>query len=154
MGLNKVIIQGRIGADLELKRTPSEISVTSFNVAVDRKGTKEKITDWISVVAWRTTAEFICKYFKKGSEIIIVGELQTRTWTDSNNNKRTAAEVVASEVCFCGSKNENEGTNIPTNANAPTEQNKGSLGYIPSAFTSSANQPKFEKIPNDQDLPF
>lgn len=151
MGLNKVIIQGRIGADLELKRTPSEISVTSFNIAVDRKGTKDKVTDWISIVAWRQTAEFICKYFKKGSEIIIVGELQTRTWTDSQNNKRTVVEVVASEACFCGSKNDSVTENTPTNTNAPTEQNKGSLGYIPSAY---ASKPQFEEIPTDQDLPF
>ncbi len=151
MGLNKVILQGRIGADLELKRTPSEISVTSFNVAVDRKGTKEKITDWISIVAWRQTAEFICKYFKKGSEIIVVGELQTRTWTDSQNNKRVAVEVVASEVNFCGSKNDPATENATTNTNAPTSENKGSLGYIPSAYTS---KPHFEEIPKDQDLPF
>ena len=99
MGLNKVIIQGRIGADLELKKTPSDIAVTSFNIAVDRKGTKDKVTDWISIVAWRQTAEFICKYFKKGSEIIIVGELQTRTWTDSQNNKRTVVECHGAEPC-------------------------------------------------------
>lgn len=113
--LNKVILIGRLTADPELKQTGSGVAVTSFAIAVDRKynnGTEKK-ADFITVVAWRQTAEFICKYFRKGSAIIVLGELQTRSWTDSDGKKRTATEVVASEVSFAESK-KNPETNSPT----------------------------------------
>lgn len=113
--LNKVILIGRLTADPELKQTGSGVAVTSFSIAVDRKYTNgtEKKADFITVVAWRQTAEFICKYFRKGSAIIVLGELQTRSWTDSDGKKRTATEVVASEVSFAESKKNTE-TNSPT----------------------------------------
>ncbi len=116
--LNKVILIGRLTADPELKQTGSGVAVTSFTLAVDRKQSKgaEKKADFITIVAWRQTAEFICKYFRKGSAIIILGELQTRSWDDSNGKKHYSTEVVASEVSFAESK-KNPETNAPTASN-------------------------------------
>lgn len=105
--LNTVILMGRICGDLELKHTPSDIPVTSFTLAIDRgyvKAGAEKQTDFITVVAWRNTAEFVCKYFQKGSMIAVQGSLQTRKYTDKEGNKRTACEVVAEKVNFTGEK--------------------------------------------------
>lgn len=115
MNLNKVILGGRLTAAPELKQTASGLSVTSFTIAVDRKYQKdaEKKTDFITVVAWRQTAEFICKYFSKGNPIIVCGELQSRSWTDGDGNKRYATEVVASEVSFVESKKNSEAKSLP-----------------------------------------
>ena len=106
---NKVIIGGRLTQDVELKTTQSGISVVSFSVAVNRKGAERK-TDFIDVTAWRNTAEFISKYFSKGSSICIVGTLQKREWTDNNGNKRYVTEVVAEEATFVDSKNDSGAT--------------------------------------------
>ncbi len=105
--INNITIMGRLTATPELKTTLSGVSVTSFAVAVDRKYTpsgQERQTDFIDCVAWRNTAEFISKYFKKGEMIAIEGELQTRMYEDKHGNKRKAVEVVVSNVSFCGSK--------------------------------------------------
>lgn len=105
--LNSVIIMGRLTATPELKTTASGLSVTSFTIAVDRRFQKqgeEKQTDFLNVVAWRQTADFVCKYFTKGSMIAVQGELQTRNYEDKNGNKRVATEVVADNVSFCGGK--------------------------------------------------
>ena len=103
---NKVILMGRLVAAPELKRTSSGLSVTSFVLAVDRKYNKEgeKKADFITVVAWRQTAEFVCKYFGKGSPIIVCGELQTRSWDDDAGKKRYVTEVMANEVSFAESR--------------------------------------------------
>ena len=103
--LNKVIIGGRLTADVELKQTPNGVAVATFSIAVNRKGADNK-ADFVDVVAWRQTAEFICKYFKKGASICIVGNLQKREWTDNKGNKRYATEVVADEAYFVDSKSE------------------------------------------------
>lgn len=116
---NKVIIGGRLTADVELKQTQSGVSVTSFSIAVNRKGADKK-TDFIDVVAWRQTAEFISKYFKKGSSICIVGNLQKREWTDNNGQKRYSTEVIAEEASFVDSKSDGssaDSANIPADAN-------------------------------------
>lgn len=147
--LNKVILQGRIGQDLELKQTQSGVSVVTFNIACDRNFSKDKVTDWFSIVAWRNTAEFIAKYFKKGDSILIAGELQTRSFEDKQGNKRTVTEVVASEAFFCGTKNESEGKNTPTTSNANTEENRGT--YMPSAY---GGQTQVEEVYVDDDIPF
>lgn len=101
--INCVVLMGRMVGDPELKTTPSGTSVTSFRIAVDRNG---KGTDFIDIVAWRQTAEFVTRYFHKGSMIAVQGSIQTRNYEDKNGNKRTAFEVVASNVSFCGSKEE------------------------------------------------
>ena len=99
LNLNKVILGGRLTADVELKQTPQGVSVTTFSIAVNRRG-KEAQTDFINCQAWRQTAETICKYFKKGSSICISGQIQVRSWTDQQGNKRYATEVIADEVYF------------------------------------------------------
>ena len=100
--MNYVNIIGRLTADPELKTTGSGISVTNICIAVDRKGTKgeNKVTDWIDVVAWRNTAEFICKYFSKGDPIVISGSIQTRMWEDGDGKKRKTVEVIADNAEF------------------------------------------------------
>ena len=106
--LNIAVIMGRLTAAPELRTTPNGVSVTSFSVAVDRSYSSrsggERQTDFINVVAWRGTAEFICKYFQKGQMIAIDGSIQTRNYEDKQGNKRTAVEVVANNANFCGSK--------------------------------------------------
>ena len=109
--LNTAILMGRLTADPELKTTQNGVSVTSFCVAVDRRFQRqgeEKQTDFINVVAWRQTADFVSRYFHKGSMIAVQGSIQTRNYEDKNGNKRTAVEIVADNVSFCGSKAESE----------------------------------------------
>lgn len=139
--INKTILGGRLTADVELKQTPNGVSVCSFNLAVNRKFQKEgeQQTDFISCVAWRNTAEFISKYFKKGSSLCIVGNIQTRTWTDQNNQKRFATEVIVDEAMFVDSKS--DGGQAPSG------------GYIPDAYTAPV-APNFEEQNVDDDLPF
>jgi len=96
---NKVILGGRLTADPELKTTPSGVSVTTFTVAVNRRSEKQP-ADFFDVTAWRQTAEFVTRYFRKASSICIVGSLQTRSWTDKQGQKRFATEIVADEVFF------------------------------------------------------
>ena len=103
--LNMAMLMGRLTRDPELKHTPSNIPVTSFDVAVERRFKDEnggKQTDFISCVAWRQTAEFITRYFAKGKMICVLGSIQTRPYTDKDGNKRTATEIVVDEVSFCG----------------------------------------------------
>ena len=109
--INCAVIMGRLTRDPELRTTNTGIAVTSFTVAVDRSYAKqgeERQADFINVLAWRTTAEFVAKYFKKGSMIAVQGSIQTRSYEDKNGNKRTAFEIVADNVSFCGSKSESE----------------------------------------------
>ena len=105
--LNVVAIQGRLTHDPELKTTPNGVSVCTFRIAVDRSYVphgEERQTDFITVTAWRKTAEFVSKYFQKGSMISVQGRLETRQYQDKNGNNRTATEVIAAEVGFCGPK--------------------------------------------------
>ncbi len=139
---NKVILIGNMTADPELKQTASGISVCSFSIAINRRFSKEgeQACDFISIVSWRQQAEFVSKYFKKGMPILICGQLQTRTWTDNQNNKRYATEVVADEVAFVNSKE------------SSTEAKSEPSTYVPTAY--GGNNTQFEEIPNDGDLPF
>ena len=113
--LNHIEIMGRLGQDPELRHTQSGTPVASFSLAVDRdfkdKSTGERVTDWIDVVAWRSTGEFVSKYFSKGRMAVVEGRLQIREWTDKEGNKRRTAEVVASNVYFADSKpNDGQGS--------------------------------------------
>ena len=144
--LNKVILGGRLTSDPELKQTTSGISVCSFTVAVNRRGNADQ-TDFINCQAWRQTAEFLCRYFRKGSSICIVGSVQTRTYTDKNSQQRTVTEVVADEVNFVDSKSENSAS-VATNNSAPTT-------YIPDAYKpNQTEQNSFELVADDDTLPF
>ena len=135
LNLNTAILCGRLTADVELKQTQSGISVCSFTLAVNRPYSKDgkQETDFINCMAWRATAEFISKYFKKGSSLCIVGAIQTRSWQDDKGNKRYATEVVVNEAKFVDSKSEG-GNAQPSYA--------------------ETEQPKFEEINTDDDLPF
>lgn len=115
--LNHIVIMGRLGKDPELRRTQSGVAVATFNVAVDRdfkdKDTGQRVTDWITCVAWRSTAEFVEKYFSKGSQVLVAGRLQMRDWTDKDGNKRISAEVQAENVYFAGAKTEGGQRELP-----------------------------------------
>ena len=107
MSLNRIILMGRLTRDPELRHTQSNIPVTSFSLAVDRdfkSQSGEKETDFIDIVAWRQTAEFVCKYFTKGRMAVAEGRLQIRDWKDRDGNNRRSAEVVADNVYFGDSK--------------------------------------------------
>ena len=122
--LNHITIMGRLTNDVELRRTNGGIAVASFTLAVDRdianKQTNEKETDFIDVVVWRSTAEFVEKYFSKGRMAVVSGRLQMRKWTDKDGNKRVSAEVVAENVYFGDSKNSNGGNNFASpDSNVP-----------------------------------
>ena len=150
--LNKVILMGHMTADPELKQTTSGISVCSFSIGVNRRYSKadqgQQSVDFINIVSWRQQAEFVSRYFKKGSSIIVCGSIQTRSWTDQNGQKRYVTEVVADEVSF--------------GAPAASSQNNGeraqSQGYTPAAYGTpsynSTGSAEFEEIPGDESLPF
>lgn len=148
--LNRVILMGRLTADPELKQTQSGVSVTGFTIAVDRNYTPqgaERQADFINCVAWRNTAEFICRFFTKGRMMAVEGTLQVRNYTDKNDNKRQAVEVVVDQAYFADSKSTGTpgndsaftGTTIPT---APIAFNRG----------SDADFQSFDD--DDVDLPF
>lgn len=109
--INNVVLMGRIVNDLELKTTQSGLSAVNFRIAVDRKYSKgEKQTDFFDIVAWRTQAEFICRYFRKGSLIALEGELQTRSYQTKDGANRTVTEVLVNNVSFTGERNTGERT--------------------------------------------
>lgn len=136
--MNNISLVGRITVEPELKQTQKGISVTSFSIAVDRPGSQDT-TDFIPVVAWRQTAEFVCKYFRKGQRIGLTGKLTSRKYEDRDGNKRTAYEVVADRVEFVESKPKADGLDVSTEPVA--------TGY--GGFTEVA----VEEIAED-DLPF
>lgn len=146
--LNNAVIMGRLVADPELRTTGSGISVSSFTVAVDRRFNRqgeERQADFIDIIAWRQTAEFVCKYFRKGSMIAVQGYIQTRMYEDKSGNKRKAVEIVADNVSFCGSKAES-GTGSYT-------RDTGYAAAQPAPSYSTADEGDFKEIPED-DLPF
>ena len=143
--LNTVILMGRLTADPELRTTNNNLSVLSFSVAVDRSYQsqgQERQTDFINCVAWRQNADFISKYFRKGQMIAVQGSIQTRQYEDNTGAKRTAFEVLAREVSFCGSKAET-GTQAPAVSAA-----------APAPAYQTAVPSDFEEITDDDDLPF
>ena len=141
LNLNKVILGGRLTADPELKTTPSGVSVTTFTIAVNRRG-KDAPADFFDAVAWRQTAEFITKYFSKGNAICIVGTLQKRFWETSNGEKRHVVEVVVDEALFVDSKSDAQGASDTSADQTPAP-----------TFTKPV-EPKFEELKTDDDLPF
>lgn len=142
--LNKWIGMGRLTAKPELKTTPSGTSVTSFTIAVDRdykSQNGEKATDFLNIVAWRQTAEFITKYFDKGNLILIEGSVNVRSYEDQSGQKRYITEITADKAQFTGEKKE-------------TTQK---AAYTPESYSANTKQesaPQFEEIKDDEDLPF
>lgn len=143
--INSVIIMGRLTYDPELRTTPNGISVVRFQVACDRnfsRSGEDKKTDFIDVTAWRQTAEFVSRYFRKGSMIAVEGSIQTDNFTDKDGNKRKSVQVVANNVSFCGSKAESGTTSNP-------------IFSQPAPSYASADNSDFEEISDDDDdLPF
>lgn len=145
--LNRIIIMGRLTRDPELRRTANGTAVTSFTLAVDRdfkNQSGEKETDFIDVVAWRNTAEFVCQYFGKGRMAVAEGRLQLRDWKDQNGNNRRVAEVVADNVYFGDSKRDGSGGGYNAPASAPMG------GYQPAPSTGGFSEIDDE----DGELPF
>ena len=140
--INRVVLVGRLTRDVEVRKTTNGLSVASFTVACDRRQRRDaqnqQSADFISCVAWRQTADFICRFFKKGSSICISGSVQTRTWNDQQNNKRYATEIVADEAYFVDAK-----------ADAPV----ASFGGDAPAFQTQESA-RFEEVASDDDLPF
>lgn len=149
---NKVILIGNLVADPELKKTQSGVSVTTFRIAVGRRFTRQgeqPQADFIDIVAWRQQAEFVTRFFTKGKPILVCGQLQTRTWTDNNGQKRYATEVVADEVSFVGNKNDGNGGGNYGGYGAPAPGPSD-----PQPNYSSAPDAGFEDLSADDELPF
>lgn len=149
--MNKIVLMGRLVAAPELKTTPNGISVCSVTVACDRSfrsQSGERQSDFIDVVAWRNTAEFLSKYFVKGQLVLITGELQTRTYTDKNGNNRKAVEVVADAVHFTGDRRDSSQSNQYNNS-----YSQPSMPQEPATYLNGTPS-DFESIPSDDDLPF
>ncbi len=154
LNLNKVILGGRLTADPELKQTNSGIAVVSFSIAVNRRfqpksndssAPAQSVADFFNVTAWRGQAEFVSRYFKKGSAICVVGSIQNRSWTDQQGQKRYATDIIADEVMFVDGKNDG----------GVASQFASDSFAAPSYSTAQPNQtPKFEEVKADEDLPF
>ena len=154
---NKVILVGRLTADPELKQTTTGLSVCSFSIAVNRRFSKaaegQPTADFFNIVAWRNTAEFVCRSFRKGRPILVCGQLQNRTWTDSQGAKRYATEIVADEVDFVDSR--------PDGAPQGGAQGDGPQ-YTPDAYGAPAYSNRgdaqanvdFVDVADDSGLPF
>ena len=151
LNLNKVILAGRVVADPELKQTQNGALVVTIRIAVNRRFTsrdsQQNEADFFNVTAWQNTADFISKYFRKGSAICVCGRIQNRSWTDQNGQKRYATDIIAEEANFVESRNNQEGISAA---------GLGSDAYSTPAYSSPASTqtPKFEEIKTDDDLPF
>lgn len=149
--LNRVILMGRLVAAPELKTTQSGISVTSFRIAVERsfaKAGEERQADFFNIVCWRNTAEFVCKYFPKGSLIALEGQLQSRTYQDKDGSNRYVVEVVADKVSFTGEKTAEKQSKSTQTQGYPVP-----AGAAPTVYASGSDR-DFEEMPLDDDLPF
>ena len=147
--MNQIVIMGRMTRDPELRQTPNGISVASFTLAVDRGYTprdgSERQTDFIDVVAWRSTAEFVSKYFVKGQMAAVTGRLQIRDWTDKDGNKRRSAEVIADSIFFTESRRSREASFGPVE----------DQGDYSAAFSTPVEGSDFAELDmDDGELPF
>ena len=146
--LNKVILIGNMVADPELKQTPNGTSVFRFRIAVQRRYAKsaeqgQQTADFLDVVAWRQSADFVSRYFKKGSPILVCGQIQSRNWEDKDGAKRYTVEILADEVSFVGNK---------------SDDNRSDSQYTPSSYSTPAYTSNsglnFEEVTQDDNLPF
>ena len=157
--LNRIILMGRLTRDPELRHTQTGTAVASFSLAVDRdfksRESGEKATDFIDIVAWRNTAEFVSKYFTKGRMAVVEGRLQMRDWTDKDGNKRRSAEVVADNVYFGDSKRDGDsaGSYAPSYS-APPAYSAPAGGYAPAPAAPLINDQFAELNDDDGELPF
>lgn len=141
---NKVILIGNLVEDPELKTTPNGVPVTNFRIAVQRRYQRtegQQDADFINIVCWRQSAEFVKRYFNKGRSILVCGQLQSRSWTDNNNQKRYTLEVVADEVSFVDRKPDSQSI-------APGQPS------APAPYSNAGESISFEEMSTDDDLPF
>ena len=154
--LNHIVLMGRLTRDPELRRTGSGVAVASFSLAVDRdfgsRENGEKETDFIDIVAWRSTAEFVSKYFTKGRMAVVSGRLQIRNWTDKEGNKRRSAEVVADNVYFGDSKRDSQDGGF--GGQSYGGQSFGGSFGAPAASQQPAPSSDFAMLEDDSELPF
>lgn len=146
--LNLAVLMGRLTAEPELRYTPNNVPVTTFTLAVNRSYAKagtERQTDFINIVAWRSTAEFVTKYFHKGQLVAVEGQIQTRSYQDKQGINRRAFEVVASNVHFAEAKKDYQDIN---NKQEESQEIKNQEAYI------NANADDFAEVTSDDDLPF
>lgn len=149
--MNKVILMGRLTRDPELRTTPQGVSVCTFSIAVDRgyvRQGEERQADFINVVAWRSTAEFVSKYFIKGQMIAVVGRIQTRNYDDKDGKKVYVTEVVADEISFADSKRDNG------QASAPATYTTAAPAQAVPQQTQPPVSDGFQVVPDEDDLPF
>ncbi|MCI8552958.1 MAG: single-stranded DNA-binding protein [Lawsonibacter sp.] len=151
--LNHITVMGRLTRDPELRRTQAGVPVASFSIACDRdfkdKSTGERATDFIDIVAWRSTGEFASKYLTKGRMAVVSGRLQMRDWTDKEGNKRRSAEIIAENIYFGDSKTK-EDQEPPASSGGPVEAAGGDpFGGLPDGFA-----PNFGEPADDGSLPF
>ena len=156
LNLNKVVLAGHLTATPELRQTPNGLSVTSFSIAVNRRVTKtadgqnaQNSVDFINLVAWRNVADFITRYFKKGSAICVTGSIQNRTWTDQQGNKRYATDIIVDEAFFVD------------NSSSSATMGGDAFGQAPAFATPVNTAPatttapvSFDSDSGDEDLPF
>lgn len=140
--LNKIILGGRLTADPELKQTQSGKHVCPFRIAVNRRG-ENSGADFFDCQAWGSTADFVSRYFRKGSSIYVEGSIKNSSWTDQNGQKRYKSEVMVSEVTFVDSKDDVQNSALDAESGA----------YMPPAYTEQ-EQPTFELVGEDENLPF
>ena len=151
--LNVVALVGRLVANPELRQTPQGVSVVTFRIAVDRnfaRAGEQRQADFIDIVAWRQQAEFVCKYFQKGSWIAVNGSIQTRSYQDKNGNNRKAFEIVADNVHFASSKS---GGNPGTGSYAPRQEAPREAAQEAPTYSAGSNE-DFAVIDDGEDLPF
>ena len=149
--LNKIVIMGRLTRDPELRRTQSGTSFASFSIACDRdykdKATGERPTDFLDIVAWRATGEFVSKYFSQGRMAVVSGRLQMRDWTDKEGGKRRSAEIIADSVYFGDSKSK-EDEEPPASTGGPVEAAGGDpFGSLPGGFAPNFGEPDESTLP-------
>ena len=156
--LNHITIMGRLTRDPELRRTQNGTAVCTFTVAVDRdfqsRDSQEKQTDFIDCVAWRSTAEFVCKYFTKGRMIVVDGSLQSRKWTDKNGQNRVSWEIQASNLYFGDSRRDSQGGDYaPSYGGGQSYGGASGYGSPAESYTAPAGG-GFSEIEEDGELPF
>lgn len=156
--INRVVLMGRLVSDPELKTTQTGTNVTTFRIAVDRnyvKAGEERQADFFDIVAWRYTADFVCKHFRKGSLIAIDGSLQSRTYQAKDGTNRYVVEVIADSASFTGERRENTGFSQGYSQQGYSQgYSQAAPSYSEAPAFSAGSTSDFEEMPSDDDLPF
>jgi len=154
--MNKVILMGRLTADPESKFTPNNISVTRFSLAVNRPGKQQEgqpTADFFNIVAWRSTSDFVSKYFKKGQQVLVEGALRNNNWTDKEGQKRYSTEIHVDQVYFADSKRDDSGSHRSDEGSYPRHAGQPTATAQPAAATTEG-EGFYALNEDDEDLPF